>query len=356
MTYRRTHTSIRDLIRRSLLDVRMSRAILRKSGIRPGSGRSGAAIQQTSGILYDYVFPPNVTLVLAFKQGVNAVPPYHWQAAHGFWLSTPEGPVWYPAGLWGPSGQHVLTNVGGLAYLRVNLQARAGEVREPGTPAKVAAVPVYSEESVVLSWGHSDSFSMDHWIMPDGRSLAQFEADYGPGGPRMSAWPPHGSCEPVSRSVTIGDPNERAVNVDTRGIHLGRWCPPPTHRLGRDMDILVAVALVSSVTEEELAEGTQQGSTWGMGALESWQIQKVAAPASEAFASYYADVIDEQPPLGSIPGPPGPTGPGQGPTQGGEYPPPPEPLPPVEGEPEWPDEPEPEPGYPPLPEEDMPYP
>ena len=245
-----TYREIREMIRKELLQTRMARAIVRKSGLILGGGPfvGYPEVLWTQG----WMANAQTTSVWETNPAVYPSRPGVW----GLWptrsfdtgtsspgdVSTPE--LGYPAGgvRYSVPGQYVYTDLRGIAFARVIANISGGT----GAPT-LAFVPVYSAILNPMESNREGTASLRFWYTPDGRTLFDWDEDIRPGGPRAFGWPPEGACQPL----------ETAPDLDPLllGCYAGKWAPPPRDALGAD-EVVAACALIANPTVAELANIT----------------------------------------------------------------------------------------------------
>jgi hypothetical protein len=250
------------MVRKWLLQTRNARAIVRKAGLRAGSG--------------EFVGYPENLWAQGWMWNTSITTPWSLDA-----FSRPG--VWglWPTRTWilkpyAVPGQYVYADLRGVAFARVVVSISAGT----GAPT-VAWVPVYSATLNPMETGGDTPQALGRWYVPGGMSLLDYDEDIRPGGPRVLEWPPKGSCQPLP--VAPGQPPGPTGQL--RGCHAGTWAAPPREALGTD-EVVCATAVIANPTEAELAV------PGGYIIRAQVQLQSVAED-SEAWRTYFTDEIDE---------------------------------------------------------------
>jgi hypothetical protein len=279
LSFPRTYTQIREMIRKELLQTPMARAIVRKSGLMLGGGA--------------FVGHPEVLLAQGWYS--NANPDTVWETnatvypsragVWGFWplpsfhLEPDADPgvpgLIYPAGgmRYRVPGNYVYSDLRGVAFARAVVNISGGT----GGPT-LAFVPVYSAILNPMETDGETTGSLNFWYTPDGRTLFQWDEDIRPGGPRAFGWPPQGACQPLNQNPDLFP----ILN----GCHAGKWAPPPREALNTDQ-VVVATALIANPTAEELDTIAHSYH------VRSFVQVQTMAQETEAWRAHFADDIED---------------------------------------------------------------
>jgi hypothetical protein len=254
MSFPNTYREIKEMARNAMLQTRMARAIVRKSGVRGGAPASVGI--PSAGLLLSMTSMSNTPFQQNEWQTVLS------QGVVGVWPPSTEGDQW-PVSI-----AHALIYLSGLTYTRVVIQTEG----QTGNDSRnlVAFVPVYTATMNPLGQGIDNPQSLEVWTCPDGRTLYEWHLDSMAGGPEAYSWPPIGSCVYTTFSTES---------------YSGRWAPPPADALGAQ-SVLLAVAVISRVGQAE--EGTTQVFITGVqvqGIIDEWN--------TSGFQSFYAGRIDD---------------------------------------------------------------